>query len=1045
MDQTSFNASSRPSHIPRPSKLPVPRANARSTGPLPLSSSSSTAEISRKARLPSSTSRLRATSSRDQLSSVQTPSPVRNSSREVSPRSGTYVTSRASPSSLRRNDFVNAPQEADAIAFDGLELRKTRPSLSQRAMETISQIPPSPVARRTGSSFFNPNSPMRPPSRRTDSQPGSSYQTDASMPPPLRPIGSRPSSSAGYEAEGTTIDLRSSVITNTSANTASASETPVKESASVLTQRGLFKAKSNADLRSKTSTPRLPSDSCANTSLEQSPSLGRSSGRYSTAKPGSQTISGKSLRPRASVGGLFRKPSSPEVKENTRVEGPLIGSKKTSPTFSTTSSEGFSVVSRASKESVTSTDSAETQIFNPKKSSLALRDQIAKAKAAKRAQVVRQSSGNLLVETAENVAIIPTATFDFDLANSPFGRQSIEDGGKGLLRKRIDSARTDGRLNIAGMGLKEIPSEVMNMYNLDAVDSSGTSWAESVDLIRFIAADNELSSIGDDIFPDIDPKEYLETDDDSSGNQFGGLETLDLHGNLLQALPLGLRRLQMLTTLNLSNNELGNDCFDVLSQMTSLRDLKLAHNNLSGELDARLTRLQNLEAIDVQQNHLESLPRGISELVRLRVLNLSRNHIASFSLDWFQDLPLTQLLITNNKISGHLSYAEDIELPHLQLLDVTSNTLTSLTSDRLRLPAIYQLSCSANRLTQLPDMSSWQSLLTLSANDNSISSIPEGFTCLPKLKTVDLTGNDLRQLDDRIGRMENLDTLNISGNPLREKKLSGMTTEDLKRTLRARLAPEESGPEAEPEGLVKDDTDTDTSFATATSSPVDTPSSTWPIKAGGILDRSHTHSHSLNPVIMAQMTKVDSVRMLELHHNSFKELPHSIALFAATLTMVNLTQNELAGDAFLTDHLDLPALKELNLSSNTISSVQPLIERLRASQLSKLDVSFNRLGSLPALRPHFPHLTTILASNNGIEELSPEAVEGLKVLDCSSNNLNSLNARLGLLGGTGGLERLDVRGNRFRVPNYSILDKGTEATLAWLRNRIPAEELNGAD
>lgn len=30
-----------------------------------------------------------------------------------------------------------------------------------------------------------------------------------------------------------------------------------------------------------------------------------------------------------------------------------------------------------------------------------------------------------------------------------------------------------------------------------------------------------------------------------------GLETLDLHGNVLIALPLGLRRLELLTTLNL--------------------------------------------------------------------------------------------------------------------------------------------------------------------------------------------------------------------------------------------------------------------------------------------------------------------------------------------------------------------------------------------------------------------------------------------------------------------------------------------------------------
>jgi Leucine-rich repeat (LRR) protein len=90
-------------------------------------------------------------------------------------------------------------------------------------------------------------------------------------------------------------------------------------------------------------------------------------------------------------------------------------------------------------------------------------------------------------------------------------------------------------------------------------------------------------------------------------------------------------------------------------------------------------------------------------------------------------------------------------------------------------------------------------------------------------------------------------------------------------------------------------------------------------------------------------------------------------------------------------------------------------------------------------------LITLLASNNTIRELSPESVKGLRVLDCSSNDINSLNARIGLLGGPGGLEMLDVKGNRFRVPKYTILEKGTEATLSWLRDRIPAGEMSPTD
>jgi hypothetical protein len=47
------------------------------------------------------------------------------------------------------------------------------------------------------------------------------------------------------------------------------------------------------------------------------------------------------------------------------------------------------------------------------------------------------------------------------------------------------------------------------------------------------------------------PDEIFPADDDDNGMQFGGVELLDLHGNHLSGLPLGVRRLERLTVLNL--------------------------------------------------------------------------------------------------------------------------------------------------------------------------------------------------------------------------------------------------------------------------------------------------------------------------------------------------------------------------------------------------------------------------------------------------------------------------------------------------------------
>jgi hypothetical protein len=238
----------------------------------------------------------------------------------------------------------------------------------------------------------------------------------------------------------------------------------------------------------------------------------------------------------------------PELNTNIEVNN-RAGAKKPLSAFPSTSSYETSTTTKPAQESAPSIEKVEKENVTPRKSSLTLREQIAKAKAARRAEAAQRVSSAQL-ETTEETPVIPADTFDFGLGADPFNQRSDRDAAKGLLRKRIDSARTDGRLNIAAMGLKEIPPEVMNMYNLEAITGQGSSWAESVDLTRFVAADNELETLGEDIFPDIDPQQVLD-DEDSKGNQFCGLETLDLHGNLLKAAPLGLRRLQVLTTLNL--------------------------------------------------------------------------------------------------------------------------------------------------------------------------------------------------------------------------------------------------------------------------------------------------------------------------------------------------------------------------------------------------------------------------------------------------------------------------------------------------------------
>lgn len=116
------------------------------------------------------------------------------------------------------------------------------------------------------------------------------------------------------------------------------------------------------------------------------------------------------------------------------------------------------------------------------------------------------------------------------------------------MRRKVDTARSDGRLNISAMGLKDIPEEVLKMYDYEYNKDGEIAWGEVVDLTRFVAADNEIESIGEGVFPDVDADDDIE---EGMEPKFGGIEVIDLHGNNLFDLPMGLRRLGCLTSLNL--------------------------------------------------------------------------------------------------------------------------------------------------------------------------------------------------------------------------------------------------------------------------------------------------------------------------------------------------------------------------------------------------------------------------------------------------------------------------------------------------------------
>ncbi|CAK7264453.1 hypothetical protein SEPCBS57363_001085 [Sporothrix epigloea] len=835
--------------------------------------------------------------------------------------------------------------------------------------------------------------------------------------------------------------------------------------------------------------------------------------------PVSKAPAARQLKPRASVGGLSRKPSTSKLDESTSSSFSVVpkAARKVSPAIRATSG-GHNNMAASRPTAPTAlgndltADSRQNSAANSQKSSAVLREQIARAKAARRVASQQDSKKDQTVSSSFSagsgngyaVPVVPTdTTFDFGLDS--FNGDNNGQSQARVLLARVVTARTSGRLNIASLGLREIPSEVMGMYDADAMGTYDGSWAETVDLSRLVAADNEIENIDDSVFPDQSLEELAEMED-SRGNIFGGLDTLDLHGNKLIKLPMGLRRLSVLTSLNLAQNCLTNGALEVISRVTSLRELKLGGNQLHGPLDASFVDLANLEIADLHGNNITALPLAISKMSKLRILNISENSFESLAFEPLSKLPLVELHLRKNKLSGVLIEDAVDAIPNLQILDVTSNQITHLVpadrTDTLAMPSLQQLLTSMNRLQTLPDVTTWTTLMTLVCGENSIKSIPDGFTSLCHLRHADFSSNDIRIIPSEIGRMESLAMLRLTGNPLRDKKFCTAATDDIKEILISRLKSEtspamgsgiegynrtlpadeahdvnedelresvaglslESGTETGQRRKGRNDNGrdergSDDDFTTPPTSLPQSPESSrshtrsnqlWTVKKGGVLDRSETESSSLHPVLSSRVAQEHTVYEVYLQKNLFTTVPDSLSFFAATLSIVSLSKNQLKGESYFgdagsSDILELPALKELSLSCNHITGLGPLVKHLRAPALQKLDVSVNRISTLPAdtqLRDTFPALTVLLAGNNHLAELHPESIKGMLIVDVSNNDIEHLNPRLGLLGGDGGLQRFEALGNRFRVPRFNILERGTEATLRWLRGRVPAAEMS---
>ncbi|KAF7341491.1 Adenylate cyclase [Mycena venus] len=369
-------------------------------------------------------------------------------------------------------------------------------------------------------------------------------------------------------------------------------------------------------------------------------------------------------------------------------------------------------------------------------------------------------------------------------------------------------------LDISFNMILEIPEEIGKLRNLERLIIVGNQVSKLPDefnnLSRLGKLDCRRNQISDLTVACMLPKiETLSADHNAlhelTLSMGPCLTTLDASHNEITQLslvrgPIG-RSPFALTLLDISNAKLAVLYDHTLSQLTSLRRLKLDNNsfrsipeslgdlkwleelscadNLVGELPQSIGKLQKLEMLDVHNNKLTELPSSLWNCVSLSWLNVTSNSLVLWhdpppsipddKVSSFSDNTTVAPTFPNNStstISGIPFLAYSLERLYLGANSITDEILHLL----MVLKELRVLNLSFNNIQEMPPnfFHNLTKLEEVYLSGNRLMDFPtEDLPKLTRLSTLFLNGNRLQTLPQELGKVKSLTVLDAGSNRLK--------------------------------------------------------------------------------------------------------------------------------------------------------------------------------------------------------------------------------------------------------------------------------------
>ncbi|TVU07411.1 hypothetical protein EJB05_47465, partial [Eragrostis curvula] len=446
-------------------------------------------------------------------------------------------------------------------------------------------------------------------------------------------------------------------------------------------------------------------------------------------------------------------------------------------------------------------------------------------------------------------------------------------------------------------------------------------------------------------------------------------------------------------SLDLISAHLGGQISGCVANLTSLSQINLTGNLLSGPIPEELGTLQQLQTLMLAGNRFEgNIPDSLGTTLSLSYVNLANNSlIGKIPHSLANCSSLHTLILSRNNLDGELPATLFSSLPRLATIDLQMNSLTGVIPPFAKVTSLKYLCVTENFLSGSipPSIGNVSSLHSIFLGQNKFTGqIPERFTHIPELISLDLSFNRLSgHVPSSIYNKSSLKYLNVGSN-----FLVGRLPSDIGYSL----------PYLEVlimqnnklEGLI--------------------PSSLGNASDLQMLDLSNNSLHGLIPsfgslanmhqvllgsnwlqghdwTFLASLTNCTKLTKLSLEKNMLKaSLPRSVCNLSSNLEYLALGSNQISG-SIPVEIGNLVGLTFLGMENNFLSgSIPPTIGKLH--DLYIINLSKNKLsGRIPTSIGDIVLLGKLFLDDNILSGSIPSSLGrclGLLQLNLSSNSLD---------------------------------------------------------